>query len=137
MQFLYFLYLIFIVDITNTCNKCEVSAFSEYRLEFKVLSFCFLMHVLMMAYLKPKRVNVAGFIPVKYKLYSTGKIAGLLPCCLQHNGMYHLNTLRTGDADLRFQHGETRYICKFSLVPLHKGECFHRYYTLKHYQGLW
>jgi len=32
-----------------------------------------------------------------------------------------LNTLRTGDADLRFKHGETWYICKFSLVPLHKG----------------
>ena len=25
------------------------------------------------------------------------------------------------------------YICKFSLVPLHKGECFQRYHTLKHY----
>jgi len=23
--------------------------------------------------------------------------------------------------------------CKFSLVPLHKGECFQRYHTLKHY----
>ena len=43
------------------------------------------------------------------------------------------NTLRTGDADLRFEHGETRYICKFSLVPLHKRECFQRYHTLKHY----
>ena len=28
---------------------------------------------------------------------------------------------------------ETRYICKFCLVPLHKGECFQRYHTLKHY----
>ena len=28
---------------------------------------------------------------------------------------------------------KTRYICKFSLVPLHKGECFQRYHTLKHY----
>jgi len=44
-----------------------------------------------------------------------------------------VNTLRTGDADLRFQHGGTRYICKFSLVPLHKGECFQRYHKLKHY----
>jgi len=44
-----------------------------------------------------------------------------------------LNTLRTGDADLRFQHGEAQYICKFSLVPLHKGECFQRYPILKHY----
>ena len=44
-----------------------------------------------------------------------------------------INTLRTGDADLRFLHGEARYICKFSLVPLHKGECFQRYHTLKHY----
>ena len=44
-----------------------------------------------------------------------------------------LKTLRTGDAVLRFLHGETRYICKFSLVPLHKGECFQRYHTLKHY----
>ena len=35
--------------------------------------------------------------------------------------------------DLRFSHGESRYICKFSLVPLHKGECFQRYHTLKHY----
>jgi len=26
---------------------------------------------------------------------------------------------------------------KFSLVPLHKGECFQSYHTLKHYQGLW
>ena len=44
-----------------------------------------------------------------------------------------LNTLRTGDVDLRLKHGETRYICKFSLVPLHKGEFFQRYHTLKHY----
>ena len=43
------------------------------------------------------------------------------------------NTLQMGDADLRFQHGETWYICKFSLVPLHKGECFQSYHTLKHY----
>jgi hypothetical protein len=28
---------------------------------------------------------------------------------------------------------ETRYDCKFCLVPLHKGECFQRYCTLKHY----
>jgi len=28
---------------------------------------------------------------------------------------------------------ETRYICKFCLVPLHKGECFQRYHTIKHY----
>jgi len=28
---------------------------------------------------------------------------------------------------------ETRYICKFCLVPLHKGECFQRYHTLQHY----
>ena len=28
---------------------------------------------------------------------------------------------------------ETRYICKFSLVPLKKGGCFQRYHTLKHY----
>jgi len=26
-----------------------------------------------------------------------------------------------------------RYICKFSLVPPHKGECFQRYHTLRHY----
>jgi hypothetical protein len=47
--------------------------------------------------------------------------------------MSNFNTLRTGDADLRFQHGETRYICKFSLLPLHKGERSQRYHTLKHY----
>jgi hypothetical protein len=28
---------------------------------------------------------------------------------------------------------ETRYICKFCILPLHKGECFQRYHTLKHY----
>jgi hypothetical protein len=28
---------------------------------------------------------------------------------------------------------ETRYICKFCLVPLHKGESFQRYHTLKYY----
>lgn len=28
---------------------------------------------------------------------------------------------------------ETRYICSFCTVPLHKGECFERYHTLKHY----
>jgi len=31
---------------------------------------------------------------------------------------------------------ETRYICKFCLVPLHKGECFQGYHTLQHYEGL-
>jgi len=31
------------------------------------------------------------------------------------------------------QRNETWYICKFSLVSLHKGECFQRYHTLKHY----
>lgn len=29
--------------------------------------------------------------------------------------------------------GETQYICKFCQVPLHKGECFQSYHTLKHY----
>lgn len=28
---------------------------------------------------------------------------------------------------------ETRYMCKFCNVPLHKGKCFERYHTLKHY----
>jgi hypothetical protein len=28
---------------------------------------------------------------------------------------------------------ETRYMFKFCLVPLHKGECFQRYHTLKQY----
>jgi hypothetical protein len=28
---------------------------------------------------------------------------------------------------------ETRYICEFCIVPLHKGECFQRYHMLKHY----
>jgi hypothetical protein len=47
--------------------------------------------------------------------------------------IFTLQLCRTGDTDLCFWHGETRYICKFSLVPLHKGECFQRYHTLKHY----
>ena len=47
--------------------------------------------------------------------------------------VFTLQLCRMGDADLRFSHGEPRYICKFSLVPLHKGECFQRYRTLKHY----
>lgn len=28
---------------------------------------------------------------------------------------------------------ETRYICKFCVVPLHKGECFERYHTMERY----
>jgi hypothetical protein len=32
---------------------------------------------------------------------------------------------------------ESRYICKFCLVPLHKGECFQRYHTLNQYQEPW
>jgi hypothetical protein len=28
---------------------------------------------------------------------------------------------------------ETKYICEFCIVLLHKGECFQRYHTLKHY----
>jgi hypothetical protein len=28
---------------------------------------------------------------------------------------------------------ETRYICKFCLVPLYKEECFERYHSLKQY----
>lgn len=28
---------------------------------------------------------------------------------------------------------ETRYMCKFCNVPLHKGKCFERYHTVKHY----
>jgi hypothetical protein len=47
--------------------------------------------------------------------------------------VFTLQLCRTGDANLHFLHGETRYICKFSLVPLHKGECFQRYHILKHY----
>jgi hypothetical protein len=31
---------------------------------------------------------------------------------------------------------ETRYICKFCLVPIHKEECFQRYHTLMHYWSL-
>jgi hypothetical protein len=28
---------------------------------------------------------------------------------------------------------ETAYICNFCVLPLHKGECFQRYHTLKHF----
>jgi len=28
---------------------------------------------------------------------------------------------------------ETRYICKFCVVPLHKGSCFEKYHTVKNY----
>jgi hypothetical protein len=28
---------------------------------------------------------------------------------------------------------QTRYICEFCVVPLHKGECFQRYHTLKYF----
>jgi hypothetical protein len=28
---------------------------------------------------------------------------------------------------------ETRYICEFCVVSLHKGSCFEKYHTLKHY----
>jgi hypothetical protein len=28
---------------------------------------------------------------------------------------------------------QTRYICEFRIVSLHKGECFQRYRTLKHF----
>ena len=74
------------------------------------------------------------------RLFPTPTIHSVTRVLLAFSISYHyilwpvpFNTLRTGDADLRFWHGETRYICKFSLVPLHKGECFQRYHTLKHY----
>ena len=35
--------------------------------------------------------------------------------------------------DAHKERRETRYICKFCSVPLHKGECFQRYHTLNHY----
>ena len=80
-------------------------------------------------------------LEVNHNVNSKWAIFGLCYNCIQVSDiciytMYvnsSINTLRTGDADLRFQHGETRYICKFSLVSLHKGECFQRYHTLKHY----
>jgi hypothetical protein len=28
---------------------------------------------------------------------------------------------------------ETRYICEYCIVPLHKGSCFEKYHTLKYY----
>jgi hypothetical protein len=28
---------------------------------------------------------------------------------------------------------EIRYICEYCVVPLHKGSCFEKYHTLKHY----
>jgi hypothetical protein len=28
---------------------------------------------------------------------------------------------------------ETRYICEFCVVPLHRGSCFENYHILKHY----
>ncbi|PNF33715.1 hypothetical protein B7P43_G11435 [Cryptotermes secundus] len=31
----------------------------------------------------------------------------------------------------------TAYICKFCVMPLHKGECFQKYHTLKHFQEHW
>jgi hypothetical protein len=31
---------------------------------------------------------------------------------------------------------ETRYSCEFCVVPLHKGSCFEKYHTLKHYQTI-
>jgi hypothetical protein len=32
---------------------------------------------------------------------------------------------------------ETRYICKFCVVSLHKEECFERDHSLKHYYESW
>jgi hypothetical protein len=32
---------------------------------------------------------------------------------------------------------ETAYMCNFCVVPLHKGECFQRYHTLKHFLEHW
>ena len=58
-------------------------------------------------------------------------ICSVFPALIRY--IKYFNTLQAGDADLRFWHGESRYICKFSLVPLRKGECFQRYHTLKHY----
>jgi len=31
------------------------------------------------------------------------------------------------------KHSETRYICKFCIVPLHKGFCFEKYHSGKNY----
>ena len=33
----------------------------------------------------------------------------------------------------RKKRSETRYICKFCVVPLHKGSCFEKYHTVKNY----
>jgi hypothetical protein len=40
---------------------------------------------------------------------------------------------RCYDCATHKKRSETRYICKFCLLQLHKGECFQRYHTLKHY----
>ncbi|PNF18235.1 hypothetical protein B7P43_G16768 [Cryptotermes secundus] len=32
---------------------------------------------------------------------------------------------------------KTSYICKFCVMPLHRGECFQKYHTLKHFYEIW
>jgi hypothetical protein len=49
-----------------------------YKSHCKVLSFYFFTHSLMMACRKPKRVHVAGSIPLRYKLCSVDVVVGFI-----------------------------------------------------------
>ena len=101
--------------------------------------------------------------PINVEITDTNSFMALTHCGrVTQICVFTLQLCRTSDADLRFyvttvQDGWRRfaflryncaermtqicvfntvklgYICKFSLVPLHKGECFQRYHTLKHY----
>jgi hypothetical protein len=104
-------------EVIVTDTYIENQSFRLYIKEFIFHIFITFLEQLFLIYLK--------FVEKHDILTHCGRVTQIC--------VFTLQLWRTGDTNLRFLNGETRYICKFSLVPLHKGECFQRYHTLKHY----
>ena len=71
--------------------------------------------------------NPPGRLSGNFSTHKLGKIAG----GGQGKKKYPVRQCRVCSAHKK--RSETRYICEFCVVPLHKGSCFEKYDTLKHH----
>jgi hypothetical protein len=68
-----------------------------------------------------------GRLSGNFSKHKLGKIVGEV----QGKKKYPVRQCRVYSAHKKLR--ETRYICEFCVAPLHKGSCFEKDHTLKHY----
>jgi hypothetical protein len=74
--------------------------------------------------------NPLGRLSGNFSKHKLGKIVG----GGQGKKKYPVRQCRV--CSVHKKQSETRYICEFCVVALHKGSCFEKYHTLKHYQAI-